>query len=70
MSYFLLACATCASNTEAGGQAASWSILFLLGLVLPLLGTVGVVMFRIIRAGERALDPELCDDAYSTTSSS
>jgi hypothetical protein len=70
MSTLLLACATCSSNTEAGGQAASWSILFLLGVILPLLGLVAVVMFRIIRAGERALDPELCDQPYPTSSSS
>lgn len=68
MNILLLACATCASNTGAGGDAARWSILFLLGLTLPLLGGIGLVMFRIIRAGERALDPALCDEPYRASS--
>lgn len=59
----LLACSTCAFNfREAGGEAAGWSILFLLGLILPLLGLIGFYMFRIIRRGEKALDPELRDE--------
>jgi|GEM_PF-6600055 len=70
MNTYLLACATCANNAGAAGDAARWSILFLLGIVLPLLGGIGVVMFRIIRAGERGLDPELCDEPFKIPSSS
>lgn len=58
-----LACSTCANSfREAGGQAAGWSILFLLAIILPLLGGVGLCMFRIIRRSDQALDPELRDE--------
>jgi hypothetical protein len=59
----LLACATCASNFQDDGpNAASWSIFFLLAVILPVLGGVMFFMFRLIRRGEAGLDPELRDD--------
>ena len=72
MNTLILACSTCANSFRvAGGEAAGWSILFLLGVTLPLLGGVGYCMFRIIRRGEQSLDPELRDEpAYQSSPSS
>jgi hypothetical protein len=57
-----LACATCQVNTAAaGGDAAGWSIFFLLIVILAMLGGIIGVMFGIIRRGSR-LEPELMDD--------
>jgi len=60
----LIACATCASNYAGGdtGNAAGWSILFMLGVILPMLAAVGYCMVRIARRERDCLDPELCDD--------
>lgn len=59
----LLACASCASNfTDDGPNAASWSIFFLLAVILPVLGSVVFFMVRVIRRSDAALDPELRDD--------
>ncbi len=63
MNLSLLACATCAANFQDDGpNAAGWSILFLLAVILPMLLGVGFFMARIIRRGENSLDPELRDD--------
>lgn len=57
-----IACATCQGTfMHAGGDAAGWSIFFLLCVIVPVLGAIGFYMIRIIRRQE-ALDPELCDD--------
>jgi len=67
MSAFLpLACATCRVNTAGGGDAAGWSIMFLLVVILLILGCIMGCMFRIIRRGSH-LDPELCDDYVRPT---
>lgn len=59
----ILACATCASNFQDDGpNAAGWSILFMLAVILPLLLGVSFFMARIIFRGEKSLDPELRDD--------
>ena len=60
----LIACATCASNYAGGdtGNAAGWSILFMLGVILPMLAGVAWCMVRIARRERECLDPELCDD--------
>lgn len=57
----LLACATCANNFRDDGNAAGWSILFMLGVILPILGGVVFCMVRLVRRSN-TLDPELCDD--------
>jgi hypothetical protein len=60
----LIACTTCANNfSDAGGpNAASWSIMFLLVVILLMLGGIGFFMVRIARREHEALDPELRDD--------
>jgi hypothetical protein len=59
----LLACSTCrTSMIEGGGDAAGWSIFFLLIVILAVLGGVGFFMIRMIARGDRHLDPELRDD--------
>lgn len=65
----LLACATCASNfvDNDGPNAAGWSILFMLGVILPLLGGIVFFLARMIRRGEAALEPEFRDDLPSAS---
>ena len=58
----LLACATCANNFRDDGNAAGWSILFMLGVIVPMLGGVVFCMVRLVRREGNALDPELRDD--------
>ena len=54
-----LACTTCAKSLqEGGGDAAGWSILFLLATIIPVLGATGVCMIRIVRREREALDPK------------
>lgn len=58
----LFACSTCQVNMAVGGgDAAGWSILFMLGVILAMLA---MVVFFVVRLARRAgkLDPELCDD--------
>ena len=58
-----LACSTCrVTMIEAGGDAAGWSIFFLLGVILLMLGGIGFFMFRIARREKEHLDPTLSDD--------
>jgi hypothetical protein len=66
----LLACATCAVNFQDDGpNAAGWSILFMLGMILPVLGGVMFFMIRLIRRSDAGLDPELRDDGSVPTAS-
>jgi len=59
----LLACATCQVNTAlGGGDAAGWSILFLLVVILAMLGGVIWAMVGVMRREAACLDPELSDD--------
>ena len=58
-----LACSTCRVTMVAGGgDAAGWSIFFLLGVILSILGGIGFCMFRIARREREHFDPELSDD--------
>ncbi len=58
-----LACSTCrVTMVEGGGDAASWSIFFLLVVILAMLGGVGFFMFRIARREREHFDPSLSDD--------
>lgn len=58
----LLACSTCrVSMVEGGGDAAGWSIFFLLVVIVAMLGGVTFFMFRIARREKRHFDPALCD---------
>lgn len=60
----LIACTTCANNFVDGNgpNAAGWSIMFLLVVILGMLGMIGFFMVRIARREQESLDPELCDD--------
>lgn len=59
----LIACGTCRDTMiAAGGEAASWSIFFLLTIILAVLGGVGYFMFSLARREKANLDPSLSDD--------
>lgn len=47
---------------EGGGDAAGWSIFFLLGVVLSMLAGIGYFMFFLARREKANLDPSLSDD--------
>lgn len=62
-SLFSLACSTCRiTMIEAGGEAASWSIFFLLAVILSVLGGIGFFMLRIVIRQREHFDPTLSDD--------
>ena len=54
---------------EGGGDAAGWSIFFLLAVVLAMLGGVGFFMFRIAAREKTHFDPTLADDYVAPESS-
>lgn len=57
------ACSTCrVSMIEGGGDAAGWSIFFLLVVILAMLGGISFFMFRIARREREHFDPSLSDD--------
>ena len=59
----ILACSTCRVTMIAGGgDAAGWSIFFLLGVIIAVLGGIGLFMFRMARREKEHLDPSLSDD--------
>lgn len=59
----LLACSTCrVSMIEGGGDAAGWSIFFLLFVIVTLLGGISFFMFRIAKREREHFDPTLSDD--------
>jgi heme/copper-type cytochrome/quinol oxidase subunit 2 len=49
---------------EGGGDAAGWSIFFLLAVILAVLGGIVFCMFRIARREKENFDPELSDDYH------
>jgi hypothetical protein len=58
-----LACSTCrVTMVEGGGDAAGWSIFFLLIVILAMLGGIGFFMIRIARREKEHFDPSLSDD--------
>ena len=66
----IFACSTCrVTMIEAGGDAAGWSIFFLLAVVLAMLGGIGFFMFRIARREKEHFDPALSDDYVAPESS-
>ena len=63
----LVACSTCrATMIDGGGDAAGWSIFFLLAVILAMLGGVGVFMVCLARREKANLDPSLSDDYVSS----
>ncbi len=64
-----LACSTCrVTMIDGGGDAAGWSIFFLLGVILAMLGGVGVFMVCMARREKANFDPTLSDDYVPTES--
>ena len=62
MKVLMLGCATCANSfREGGGDAAGWSILALLAVVVAVLAAIGFCMVRLARRELALLDPELRD---------
>jgi hypothetical protein len=61
----ILACSTCrVSMVEGGGDAAGWSIFFLLVVIVAMLGVIAFFMFRIARREKEHFDPSLSDDYH------
>jgi hypothetical protein len=59
---FFTACSTCrVSMIEGGGNAAGWSIFFLLVVIVAMLAGISFFMIRIARREREHLDPELTD---------
>ncbi|MGJ8671340.1 hypothetical protein [Rubritalea sp.] len=57
-----IACITCAQAFEhAGDNAAGYAILFMLILLVPILGTLGFVIFRISRRSKIHFDTQYQD---------
>lgn len=52
-----------------GGDAAGWSIFFLLGVVVAVLAGIGFYMTRMIRREKLNFDPALSDDYVAPKSS-
>ena len=62
-----LACSTCRATFEkGGGEAAGWSIFFLLVVIVGLLGIIGFSMFRLARRAKLHHDPGLSDECPAT----
>lgn len=60
MKTMMMGCATCANTfREGGGDAAGWSILFLLLVIVAVLVGIVVGMVRIARREQAMLEPEL-----------
>lgn len=63
-----LACGTCRDTMLAGGgDAAGWSIFFLLFVILAMLGGISFFMWRISRREKLHFDPSLSDDYVAPT---
>lgn len=65
MSHILspIACSTCrVTMVEGGGDAAGWSIFFLLVVIVAMLSGIAFFMFRIARREREHFDPSLSDD--------
>ena len=63
MTEFFLSCSTCRTTMiDGGGDAAGWSIFFLLFVIVVMLAGVGFFMFRIARREKENFDPTLSDD--------
>lgn len=59
----LIACSTCrVSMVEGGGDAAGWSIFFLLFVIVAMLSGITFFMLRIAKREKQHFDPTLSDD--------
>lgn len=60
----LIACATCVQTSQNDTtDAVGWSIFFLLGVILLMLGTVVFFIVRLARRSAAALDPEFQEES-------
>ena len=65
MSFLPLACSTCrATMVEGGGDAAGWSIFFLLVVIVSMLCGIAFFMIRIARREREHFDPSLSDNYH------
>ena len=65
MSLLNLACSTCANAFKHGdgsGDAAGWAILFMLGVIVPMMVGVGFFLVRMARREKANFDPRYNDD--------
>ncbi len=63
MNSLFLGCSTCrVTMIEGGGDAAGWSIFFLLVVILAMLAGIAYFMVRIARREQAHFDPTLSDD--------
>ena len=61
-----IACLTCAKAFEhAGKDGAGLAILFMLAIVVPVITTVGILIFRIARREKAHFDPQFADSLDS-----
>ena len=61
--FTFFSCSTCRVTMLAGGgDAAGWSIFFLLAVIIAMLGGISFFMFRIARREREHFDPSLSDD--------
>ena len=61
-----IACLTCAKAFEhAGADAAGLAILFMLAVILPIITTIGFLIFRIARREKAHFDPQYSDSIDS-----
>jgi hypothetical protein len=61
-----IACLTCAKAFQhAGADAAGFAILFLLAVIVPVITTVGILIFRIARREKEHFDPQYSDSLDS-----
>lgn len=61
--FLQIACSTCrVTMVEGGGDAAGWSIFFLLVVILAILGGITFFMFRIAHREREHFDPAYADD--------
>jgi preprotein translocase subunit YajC len=54
---------------DGGGDAAGWSIFFLLIVILAMIGVVSFFMIRIARREKAHFDPTLSDDYVNPNAS-
>ncbi len=57
-----IACLTCSKAFEHAGQdAAGLAILFMLCIIIPIITSVGILIFRIARREKTHFDPQFSD---------
>jgi len=61
-----IACITCAKAFQhAGADAAGLAILFMLAVIVPVITTIGILIFRIARREKAHFDPQYSDSLDS-----